>query len=137
MYIQINQEDLYELKSLQNDIKQGVFKLLNILKNLAIFLFNSLVESMSNYSEYSLQNIREKGLKQILYNRALRFFKLEEVNRNDKINRSTNKSKSKKKRVVLRAFIRLLLFPFYYIIVFLLLIKTKNIKKNKLNRYKT
>lgn len=137
MYIQINQEDLFEVENLKNDIKQGKVLLLNSLKNILIILRNIIKLSITNFSEYSIPNIRKYGLKDILYQRALRFFKLERKESESKKNNSALKPKSMKKKISLRAILRLIFLPFYYIILFILWIKNKNAKKIKHKNFQT
>jgi hypothetical protein len=137
MYIDVDRELTFELKKVQSYILHGGTELFNLLKKIIEILLNSLIFFVKNFSEYSIRNIRENGLKQILYNRALRFFKLEEPVSESRGGNPIKKSKKIKFKHLLRVLIRFVLGPIYYIIVFALWIKRKNQQKIKSNHYET
>src|SRR5690554_7031192 len=91
MYTTISEENkiaVEELKEELNIVKQQVQELsLSLLIQLKTILFQFVL----SYKEYSLTNIREYGLGEILMNRALRFFRLD--NDGEEKNMSSKKEK--------------------------------------------
>jgi hypothetical protein len=68
------QDVLYEFKGDLISIKQ---KLIAGLIALLLWSGKMLLNQLASYKEFSMSNIRKKGLKNVLMDRALRFFNLE------------------------------------------------------------
>lgn len=130
----ISKEDRVVLNELKQDLIQLNIRLFQSLIMAIQASGNLLVEFIASYEDYSLANIRRYGLKEILYKRALKFFRMEEANpeRNkSKRNKTTNK------RISIKRVFKLLLFPVYVLTILILWITPKNKEKNVKNEYKT
>lgn len=130
----ISKEDRVVLNELKQDLIQLNIRLFQSLIMALQASGNLLLEFIASYEDYSLANIRRYGLKEILYKRALKFFRMEEANpeRNkSKRNKTTNK------RISIKRVFKLLLFPVYVLTILILWITPKNKEKNVKNEYKT
>ena len=121
-----------------NELKQDLIKLnIRIFQSLILALQasgNLLLEFIASYEDYSLANIRRYGLKEILYKRALKFFRMEEANPERK---KSKRNKTTNKRISIKRVFKLLLFPVYVLTILILWITSKNKEKNVKNEYKT
>lgn len=130
----ISKEDRVVLNELKQDLIQLNIRLFQSLILALQASGNLLLEFIASYEDYSLANIRRYGLKEILYKRALKFFRMEEANpeRNkSKRNKTTNK------RISIKRVFKLILFPIYVLTILILWITPKNKEKNVKNEYKT
>lgn|SRR5690554_709918 len=130
-----NQIVVEELKKELYIIKQDA---LELSLSLLIHLKNIIVQIILSYKEYSLVNIRERGLKEILWERAMRFFKLENDEPEKKKENSQLKSKQKKGgKYWIKKVGRVVMYPFYILILLLefILIKKEPEPKRKINKY--
>lgn len=130
----ISKEDRVVLNELKQDLIQLNIRLFQSLIMAIQASGNLLVEFIASYEDYSLANIRRYGLKEILYKRALKFFRMEEANperKKSKSNKTTNK------RISIKRVFKLLLFPVYVLTILILWITPKNKEKNVKNEYKT
>lgn len=106
-----------------------------------VSLWSTFLEFVGSYREYSIANIREKGLAEILWVRANRFFKLgNEEPENEGGEEEDLSFRQKVKRValiVLKKSVRLILLPFYLLILLLeFLARDKSEKdKKRVNKY--
>lgn len=160
MYVSLTREEvdlLNELKSDLIDIKNNVAQIaIAVILGVGRLIF----DYFKTYQEYSVVNIRSKGLKTILIERALRFFNLHlqevtqnrsvrqkrrtireriSINKKVKLNYKEERISSKKviKRWGKRVF-KVLLFPVYLLLLLVLSMKIKeNSKKNVINQYRT
>lgn len=130
---------LEEFKKALNDalviIKQEGKELsLTLFIQLKTLLFQFLL----SYKEYSIRNIKEYGLGEILLSRALRFFKLDHKDENeDKFLRRRLKMTRREVRRTMKKVGKVLLFPFYLVILLLeRLFRIKERRSTKrLNKY--
>ena len=130
----ISKEDRVVLNELKQDLIQLNIRLFQSLILALQASGNLLLEFIASYEDYSLANIRRYGLKEILYKRALKFFRMEETNperKKSKRNKTTNKS------ISIKRVFKLLLFPVYVLTILILWITPKNKEKNVKNKYKT
>lgn len=136
MITEIEQENIFEVQDVLEEIKHGLLELLNLSKKLLLFLLYSLKNILYDFSEYSYNNIKKQGLKQILYKRALRFFKLDNTEQNKSM-RNANTVKKKTAKSFIKNLVKLILAPFYFLLVFIMWLKDKNKEKIKKNFYST
>jgi hypothetical protein len=169
MQITISEENrivLEELKEEAIQIKQEATELsISLLIQLKTLMFQFLL----SYNEYSLTNIREHGLAEILMSRAMRFFKLDQgdekpkrpkekpkskfsfkiksrngrernkmnsqtyVNSKINIKKHPNNKTKKGGKLITKKTIKVILFPFYILIlIFRIPLESKSkVKKNK------
>ncbi|HLV42605.1 MAG TPA: hypothetical protein VKY37_10015 [Brumimicrobium sp.] len=133
MNITISAENKVLLEELKDEaliIKQEVTKLsISLLIQLKTVLFQFLI----SYKEYSLTNIREYGLGEILMNRAMRFFKLENDRGEKKIQiKKSIKSVRKGGKYLMKKSVKVVLYPFYLVILLLIaLLKPRNGEKKE------
>lgn len=130
MNLIISKENKILLKELKEEliiIKQEAKK---VSLNFIIQLKGIVYQFLISYKEYSLTNIREYGLTEILMNRAMRFFKLDNSNKENK-KKSKKRTKRGGKYMVKKA-AKVILFPFYLLILVLeMALKSRNQKKDK------
>lgn len=142
-----------EERAVLNDIKNDVHELSKLIKSssaLAVgFVLQAIVNYCSGLSDFALKNIRDKGFDTIIYQRALRFFKLKEVNERNstrakviQILKMKNKSGGTSRKHGIPKFdsvMRAVLLPFYLLICSILWVRSKKMKKyvkrSKLNVY--
>lgn len=136
MITEIEQENIFEVQDVLEEIKHGLLELLNLSKKLLLFLLYSSKNILYDFSEYSYNNIKKQGLKQILYKRALRFFKLDNTEQNKSM-RNANTVKKKTAKSFIKNLVKLILAPFYFLLVFIMWLKDKNKEKIKKNFYST
>lgn len=136
MITEIEQENIFEVQDVLKEIKRGLLDLLNLSKQLLLFILYSSKSILYNYSEYSYYNIKKQGLKEIVYKRALRFFKLDNSEQNEK-KRNAKTVKKKTAKSFIKKVIKLFFIPFYFLLVFTMLIKDKKNEKKSKNFYST
>ncbi|MEX2485160.1 MAG: hypothetical protein WED10_11390 [Brumimicrobium sp.] len=139
MQISISQEDQVVLETIKDDLIRIKQTLLEWGLTFLIYTKNSLISFIASYEEYSISNIREKGLLSILTDRAIRFFKLEcEKNGvEDNTKRYQKRSTQQKVKFIIKRVFKLILFPVYLLIICLMLLFKEKFKKNVINKYKT
>lgn len=130
----ISKEDRVVLNELKQDLIQLNIRLFHSLIMALQASGNLLLEFIASYEDYSLANIRRYGLKEILYKRALKFFRMEEANPERK---KSKRNKTTNKRISIKRVFKLLLFPVYVFTILILWITSKNKEKNVKNEYKT
>lgn len=79
-YMQLTwtKEEEYVLHQLKQDLIQIKQQFITALITFSVWSGRVLLNQLLSYSEFSYTNIREKGLKNVLIERALRFFKIED-----------------------------------------------------------
>ncbi|WP_107038215.1 hypothetical protein [Brumimicrobium mesophilum] len=147
MYIAVSEENRIVLEELKGELIQIKQEVIELSISLVIQLKTLLFQFLLSYKEYSLTNIREYGLAEILMSRANRFFKLDQDDEKEKKAKEKKKakfrfklkkeerivqfksknavntrenSKSKSKigaRFILQKCMKLILFPFYIFIL--------------------
>jgi|SRR5690554_1068438 len=141
MHITISEENkvlMEELKEEVTIIKQEAKKLsISFIIQLKSIIFQFLI----SYKEYSLTNIREYGLGEILMDRAMRFFKLDNENREKKASKNKTKKLTRKGgKYLMKKTAKLILYPFYLLILMLEMVFKSNAKeksnKNVKNVYR-
>ena len=123
----LTQEERIVLSEIQSDLIKAkgnlTFSLINIVK----YIIRTLRKFLLSLEDFKLENIRNHGLGEILYQRALRFFKLEEKSEKLKSassrKESTNAFQSKKKIVVIQFMLKIA------VVLLLKLFRIKNKKK--------
>jgi hypothetical protein len=135
----LSQEERETLQVLKKDL----IGLSVSIKSIGLIILSALAEGIIRYirqlSDFSPENIKNKGLVTILYERSLRFFCLE---RNDKqnttikrIKRAFSSSKEARDRrgerisLSSKSIIRIIFFPFYILICFILWVRRRKMKK--------
>lgn len=132
MHITISKENKAVLEELKEEaliIKQEATELsISLLIQLKTILFQFLI----SYKEYSLTNIREYGLGEILMNRAMRFFKLDNESREKRTEvKSTKRTSKKGGRYLVKKGVKVVLYPFYVLIILIqMMLKSKSVKNN-------
>lgn len=136
---------LKDRKVVSEELKKLLYDALLIIKQegkeLSLTLFIQLktltFQFLLSYKEYSIANIKEYGLGEILLMRALRFFKLDLRNPDEekKLIRKLKKTKRGAIRIV-RKLGKAILLPFYLLILSLAWLRTKDKRpKEKINKY--
>ena len=136
MQISITKEEQIVLQELKQDIIRIKQELIEWSVNLLIMLKNSVIQFILSYDEFALSNIKSKGLVNILSDRALRFFKLND----DEVQEKRKRRARPKKRTIMFYIHRtskVILFPVYLIICATLIIFNKKSEKNVINKYET
>lgn len=136
MQISISQEEQIVLQELKQDLIKIKQELIEWSIGLLILLKDSVIQFILSYDEFALSNIKSKGFLNILTDRALRFFKLDQ----DEVEERRKKTGKPKKRTlkyyVLKS-VKVILFPVYLIICAGLVTFSIKQKKNVINRYET
>lgn len=128
----INEEFVEEL---QNETMLRGKALLKLSFELLIYLKEYLTHFILSFAEFSPSQLREKGLGEILFQRALRFFKMEALE--DKAEKGIERIKISRKRIqkkgrcLLKRSCKVILFPFYLLILLFLLPGNSSISKHK------
>jgi hypothetical protein len=139
MAITISEENQIWLSQFKDELNIIKKDALTLSVHFLIQFKRWFISFLLSYQEYSLSNIREHGLGEVLIQRAMRFFGLEYESKGAKT-RSNSKKKIKKGiRFLLKKSAQLVLFPFYLMILSLKELmrrihKKKNDKDVK-NRY--
>lgn len=93
MYITISEENRIVIEALKEEVIQIKQEATELSISLLIQLKTVLFQFVLSYKEYSLTNIREYGLAEILMSRAMRFFKLDQGDEKPKIPKEKSKNK--------------------------------------------
>lgn len=136
MQISITEEEQIILQQLKQDLIRVKQELIEWSIGLLILLKDSVIQFILSYDEFAISNIKSKGLINILTNRALRFFKLDQDEVKER-RKSVVKTKKRSFKYYILKFTKLVLFPAYLIICGILIIFRKKQEKNVINRYKT
>lgn len=136
MQISISQEEQIVLQELKQDLIRIKQELIGWSISLLILLKDSIIQFILSYDEFTISNIRAKGLVNILSDRALRFFKLDE----DDLVEKRKKVREPKKRTMKFYLIKIskvIFFPIYLIICIILILLKNSDGKNVINKYET
>lgn len=136
MQISITQEEQIILQELKQDLIRVKQELIEWGVGLLILLKDFIIQFILSYDEFAISNIKSKGLINILTDRALRFFKLDHHEVEER-RKSVDKPKKRTIKYYILKFTKLILFPIYLIICGVLIIFRKKQKKNVINRYET
>lgn len=132
MDLQISEETTAELRRLGEDLLLLLNSIVNFILQAVNEFFEWSAKTISGLSVYSVHNIKEQGLKEILYQRALRFFKLENTPQKRKHKEKYIRKEKSVHFKFSKSIIRLMLLPIYLLVVVLLWKKRKtNTKKSK------
>ena len=132
MHLTISDENKVLLEELKEEaliIKQEAKELsISLLIQLKTIVFQFLI----SYKEYSLTNIREYGLGEILMSRAMRFFKLDNDSREKKTEARKSKQATRKGgKYLIKKSVKVVLYPFYLLILVLQMTsKSRTVKNN-------
>ena len=96
MHIAISDENKVLLKELKEEALIIKHEAKELSVSLLIQLKTLFFQFLMSYKEYSLTNIREYGLGEILMSRAMRFFKLDNDSREKKTEARKSKQTTKK-----------------------------------------
>jgi hypothetical protein len=153
MIIELSRED----RIIIEDLKSGIIKFSKKLYSLIIIISTVILEGLLRYisslQEFSIANIRDKGLINILTDRAMRFFKFSIQEEGRAIRKkfkgiqkrkanmvNSNQSNGLKSKNLFLKRIRLLIkiccFPFYLLILSIQILYINN-DTNVKNQYKT
>lgn len=132
MQYSIKEEERLVLIELKNDLYEFQKSLINNLIELSVFSFQLIISFVYSFNEYSVENIRRYGLREILIRRALRFFGLTLSEKKKDNNKSKEKSehKQKSKSGFLLRSVKLICLPVYGLILFIIKIRQNNLMKN-------
>ncbi len=141
MYISITEDQRRVIEEYRNAATNAYYTIKRNGTELSLSFFIQVrilvYQFLLSYKEYSLSNVREYGLGEILLMRALRFFRLD-IRDPEKEKRLIRKIK-KTKRGIKRVFsntLKAVLFPCYLILLLLDWIrKNKRRHKNKSNKH--
>jgi hypothetical protein len=136
MQISISQEEQVVLQELKQDLIKVKHELIEWSIGLLIFIKDSVIQFILSYDEFSLSNIKSKGLVNILSDRALRFFKLDRDELEDRKQASNKPKKRSFKYFALKA-VKVVMLPVYLIICVTLILFNKKQQKNVINKYET
>ena len=78
MQLTLTKEEEYVLHQIKQDLIKIKQQFITALITFSVWSGRALLNQLLSYSEFSYANIREKGLKNVLIERALRFFKIED-----------------------------------------------------------
>ncbi len=126
-----------ELSEIKQEASLFLKEAVNMLFELSVFLYRRFAVWLKKVGEdYTIENLKNEGLIEILYRRASLFFGVSEV--------KLEKGKAKRKKISRRIFKKALLLPIYLLITLVhslvnyQLSKKKSKKMNKkVNYYKT
>lgn len=136
MQISISQEEQIVLQELKQDLIKIKQQLIEWSIGFLIMLKDSVIQFILSYDEFALSNIKKKGLLNILTDRALRFFKLD-IEEVEERRKTISKPKKRTVKYYMVKSIKVILFPVYLIICGILIIFSRKQKKNVINRYET
>jgi hypothetical protein len=132
MYLEVNKETTAELKGLGEDLIILLNRMLNFFILLGLTLIKWAMNTLQSLTVFSFNSIKEKGLKEILYERAMHFFKLEEIHPKTHYKKKYSGKKKTSVYINRKPILRLILLPVYLVLV--LLVRKRNkyykIKKN-------
>lgn len=132
LILEKNQIAIEELKKELLIIKQDA---LELSLNLLIHVKNVLLQFFMSYKDYSLSNIKEYGLAEILWVRAMRFFRLDNNDPDKKESKARDNNKQKRGgKYWIRRTSRIIMYPFYLLILLLELIFKEKSKRRKEKR---
>lgn len=130
----ISKEDRIILNELKQDLIQLNIRIFHSLILGLRFSGNLFLQFIESYEDYAPSNIRRYGLKEILYKRALKFFRMEG---SDSVRKKSNRKKGTKKRITIKRVFKYILFPIYVLTILFLWITYSRKEKNVKNKYKT
>ncbi|PKR81674.1 hypothetical protein CW751_03875 [Brumimicrobium salinarum] len=136
MQITISQEQHILLNDLKKELLNIKQKSIRLSFKLLFEIKSLLWQFLISYKEYSLANIRQRGLAEVLMTRALRFFGLEEEQDKTKAKIIQQKSNKKNTKLSFRKLIRLILTPLYWIILGLKFMSGARKSQNKVHKFK-
>lgn len=123
----LTQEERIVLSEIQSDLIKAKGHLTLTLTSVLKYIIKMLRIFIYRLEEFKLENVRKQGLGEILYQRALRFFKLEEKRGDRKKTsfqtRSNKAFKSKKNIYIIQVILKIA------IVLLLKLFRIKNKKK--------
>ena len=93
MYITISEDNRIAIEELRDEVIQIKQEATELSISLLIQLKTVMFQLLLSYKEYSLTNIREYGLAEILMSRANRFFKLNPEDKRPKKSKEKTRSK--------------------------------------------
>lgn len=126
LILERNQIVAKEIKKELSIIKQDAIEL---SLTLFIQLKEIILQFIYSFKDYSISNIKKRGLKEILWERAIRFFRLEVNEDKDKEGEAAEIKRKKGGKYWLKKTVRFILLPVYFILLFLeFLLKRKKTK---------
>lgn len=136
MQISISQEEQIVLQELKQDLIKIKRELIEWSIGLLILLKDSVIQFILSYDEFALSNIKKEGFLNILTDRALRFFKLDQDEVEER-RRTIEKPKKRTLKFYFLKTLKVILFPVYLIICAVLVIFSRKQKNNVINKYET
>jgi len=137
MHYSINEEERLVLLDLKNDLLELQKNLIINLIKFSTFSWRLILSLVYSFREYSFENMRTYGLKEILIRRALRFFGLtisEKRITQEIAGEGKSRSKTGKRGHIIRL-VKLVSLPVYWLILFVLNIRRKYFVKNVKRNY--
>jgi hypothetical protein len=136
MQISISKEEQIVLQELKQDLIKIKRDLIEWSIGLLILFKDSVIQFILSYDEFALSNIKSKGFLNILTDRALRFFKLDQ-NEVEERRKASDKPKKRTIKYYILKSVKVILFPVYLIMCAVLVIFSRKQKKNVINKYET
>jgi len=113
-----------ELSEIKQEASLFFKEVVNALFELSLFLYNRFAVWLKKVGEdYTIENVKNQGLTEILYRRAALFFGINEE--------KLEKTKAKRKRLSRRIFKKAVLLPLYLLITLVHSIVNYQLSKNK------
>tara|TARA_B100000508_G_scaffold141026_1_gene145257 strand:+ start:31621 stop:32079 length:459 start_codon:yes stop_codon:yes gene_type:complete len=135
MNITIDKED----REVLLDLLESIISIKQLFLKLSLLAFSEVKKGVLGFiyslSEFAPQEIKEHGLEEILFRRALRFFGLKIGEEADQ--QSRKKQRKKTVKFILKRFFAFILTPVYIIILVMIKIRGENKQKNVKNKFKT
>lgn len=119
MQITINEQNRILLNEALEELIVIKQELLELSLVVLIQLKNFFIQFIMSYKEYSLTNIKEHGLGEILTIRALRFFKLDIEEPKKTVEKKQRVNKTRSRAYYMKKSVKTILFPFYLLILVL------------------
>jgi hypothetical protein len=135
MAYSISEEEREVISELKSDLIQLQKELKYIILAILSVIATNIIKYLSNLNDYRLTNIQQKGLGEVLYERALRFFgltlKQKEAKKEMRIERRKNRRSSTPvaTSITTKRVIRVFTFPVYLFVWCLIWFRRKKMKK--------
>jgi hypothetical protein len=142
MAYSITEEEREVISELKSDLIQLQKELKSIALTIVSVIATTLIKYCSNLNDYRLANIQQKGLGEVLYERALRFFGLTEQQKEAKKEKKIARRKNKRSSttiatpITIKRVIRLIILPGYLFVCSIIWFRRKKMKKF-VNSHKT
>lgn len=133
----IYQKQEIAIEELKHLLNEAVKLSLSLSISIAIQLQQYLIHFLISIQEFSPKKIRQEGLSTILFRRAMRFFKLEDIKENieeqfEKIKQKINKPRKTTVKKVIKA----ILLPAYLLIIGIMAVRNVTLFNKNHNKFR-